>query len=113
MNRPLYAQVPTTMTLDPDLTITDHLIYQCLDILAGSRGWWYGFQHEIVEKATYRLNTSQEKPELPIILSLRSINRAVNKLREKGYISTEQQGLKMNNCLKYHIIFRERKRKIL
>ena len=105
MSKPLYCRKPLEITLDCDLTNTDHLVYECISVLAGTRRWWYGSQDGIVEAAISRLTNSQKEPKRPIILSLRSISRAVNKLREKGYIYTEKQGMQFNNRLKYYVNF--------
>lgn len=106
----LYCRKPLKMTLDPDLTLADHIIYEILDILAGKRGWWYGQQEDIFDKAIQRLtDNSDEMPKGFQYFSIESVKRAVKKLRDKGYIVTEKMGLKMDNVLRYYIVFRHPK----
>lgn len=106
----LYIRIPINMTFDPDLTLTDHLTYQMLDFLSGSRGWWYGTQEEILGRAINRfIDISEQAPKTAINFSVTSIQRSVKKLRDKGYIVTEKMGLTMNNLLKYYVVFRKPK----
>lgn len=101
-----HTRCPTLMFFEPDLTMSDMRIYAALDFLAGKRGWWYGEQDQIIAQLSQRLM----KIGIPLHqreLSTSTFRRAIKKLRIKGYIVTENLGIRMNNVLKYYITSRK------
>ncbi len=96
------------MLFDGDIKATDLQVYGALDLLAGERGWWYGQQEIIAEAAIDRANSvSESLNPHTIILGLRTVSRSIKKLRDKGYIVTQNMGLQMNNVRKYFIVARK------
>ena len=99
-----FSQIPVYVFLDPDLTHADLVVYAALDFLCGKRGYWHVDQNNIFDSIRDQLIG-----EIPILMDLsnKSIRRAVDKLRQKDYIRTEQMGLKMNHILEYYVMFRK------
>lgn len=83
-----WCKIPLHVLSDGTLTAGDLRVYGTLDYLAGKRGWFYNNQETVAETAGVSLNTCQ---------------RAIDKLREREYISTVRLGLKDNRVLRYLI----------
>ena len=81
-----WCKVPMYVGTDPALTLGDLRVYMALDYMAGKRGWFYDPQAKVAEVANVSLDTCQ---------------RAIEKLRQRGYISTVQLGLKDRRVLRY------------
>ena len=81
-----WAKVPLHILKDDSLTMGDIRVYGALDFLAGKRGWWYGTWEDIAKAA----GTSRP-----------TVARAVERLREKGYVSTQKMGIRYAHVLRY------------
>ena len=100
-----YCKIPLDLIDNKNITLTDIRVYAALDFLAGKQGWWHGEQEKIFDFLEVRKEKlSVSSPN--IFPSRITINRAIQKLRLQGHITTEKMGLKMNNVVRCYIVAR-------
>ena len=106
--REFYSKIPPEMLIDSKIIPIDIRIYGILDFLAGKRGWWYAPQDEILDYFIKRfMEMTDIKKIRPIsYFSASTIQRSVKRLRNAGYIITEQTGIESHGTLKYFILAR-------
>jgi DNA-binding transcriptional ArsR family regulator len=86
-----WAKVPLSLLRDPELTRNDLALYGLLDYRAGKRGWFWGAQIDFATE---------------LKMSARTVSSAVERLLNKGYITTRKGGIKKHNRLVYYILAR-------
>lgn len=104
-----YIKLPLTLVDNKNITLTDIRVYTALDFIAGNRGWWHLPQEEIFDQYETRKVAKDLGPLEYNPPSLRSINRAIKRLREENYIVTKRMGIDQHNVLQYYIIARNPK----
>ena len=73
----LWAKTPASLIFDATWTLTDVRVYLYLDFRAGSRGWYRTSQPVIAED---------------LGIGLRSVEKAVPRLRDAGLLTTQRKG---------------------